>query len=306
MPPPSFSLAVSLESLVPLHPFTRPRPAAALAATAALILTLSACSPGTPAAGPATAASGLPSSHVRGLSVHRDTGQVLLATHDGLFDANTSPGTRIGDTNDLMGFTAAADHGVFYASGHPGPGSDLPNPMGLIRSVDGGNTWEQLSRQGESDFHALATTMSGIVAYDGTLRTSPDGKTWTDVPAGLVPAVLAGNPESDTVLATTPNGVQRSTEGGKTWTLVPKAPVIQFAAFANGTEVIGVEPGGAVQYSADAGSTWTRTGSIAGQVQAITAVKKSEGKPSIWAATTDGLAVSTDGGSSFRTASGGH
>jgi len=294
---------------MPLHSLTRYRPAAALAAAAALMLTLSACTQGptsgTPAAGtaPSTAASGLPSSHVHGLSVNRETDQVLLATHEGLFDVTKSPATKIGDTNDLMGFTAATDQGVFYASGHPGPGSNLPNPMGLIKSADGGKTWEQLSRQGESDFHALATTKSGIVAYDGALRTSPDGKTWADVPAEFVPAVLAGNQETDTVLATTRDGLQRSTDGGKTWVLVPTASVIQFAAFATGTEVFGVEPDGAVQYSADAGSTWIQTGSIEGQVQAITAVKKGEGKPWIWAATTEGLAVSTDGGTTFRSAS---
>ena len=166
---------------MPLHPLIG-RPAAALTADA-LLLTLSACTPGatpgTPGAGsaPATAASGLPSPHVHGISVNRETDQVLLATHESLFDVTKSPATKIGGTNDLMGFTAAADQGVFYASGHPGPGSERPNPMGLIRSVDGGKTWEQLSRQGESDFHALATTKSGIVAYDGTLQTSPDGKT---------------------------------------------------------------------------------------------------------------------------------
>jgi photosystem II stability/assembly factor-like uncharacterized protein len=286
---------------VPLHLKTGGRPAAGLTAAAALLLTLSACSSGsTTGTAPSTAAAGLPSSHVHGLSVNPETDQVLLATHEGLFDVTKPPGTRIGDTNDLMGFTAAADQGVFYASGHPGPGSDLPNPMGLIRSVDGGKTWEQLSRQGESDFHALATARSGIVAYDGTLQTSPDGKTWSPVTAEFVPAVLAGSPETNTVLATTRDGLQRSTDGGKTWELNTAAPIIQFVAFASGTEVFGVEPGGSVHYSADAGGTWTQTGRIDGQVQAITALKKTTGKPWIWAATAEGLVVSDDGGVLFR------
>ncbi|MFJ6375397.1 F510_1955 family glycosylhydrolase [Pseudarthrobacter oxydans] len=291
---------------MPLPPLTRGRPAAGLTAAAALLLILSACSPGSgaPDAGnaPSTAAAGLPSSHVHGLSVNRETDQVLLATHEGLFDVTKSPGTQIGDTNDLMGFTAAADQGVFYASGHPGPGSDLPNPMGLIRSADGGKTWEQLSRQGESDFHTLTVTKSGIVAHDGTLQTSPDGKTWSTAPADFVPAALASTPETDTVLATTRDGLQRSTDGGKTWALNTTAPIIQFVAFASGTEVLGVEPDGSIHYSTDAGSTWSRTGQIEGQVQAITAVEGAEGQPWIWAATTEGLVVSTDGGATFRPA----
>ena len=122
-----------------------------------------------------------------------------------------------------MGFTAA-DHGVFYASGHPGPGSDLPNPFGLIRSTDGGKTWEQLSRQGESDFHALTTTKSGIVGLRRGTSHQPGRKTWTTVAAGFAPAALAGHPDSDTVLATTPEGIQRSTDGGKTWERDSPAP----------------------------------------------------------------------------------
>lgn len=279
--------------------FAGRRPAAGLATAAALLLALSACAAGPAPTGPSAGATGLPSSHIHGLSVSPETDQVLLATHEGLFDVTKSPGTRIGESNDLMGFTATADPGLFYASGHPGPGSDMPNPLGLIRSMDGGKTWEPLSRQGESDFHALASVKSGVVAYDGTLQTSPDGKTWTPATAEFVPAVLAGNSETDTVLATTREGLQRSTDGGKTWALNAAAPIIQFAAFASGTEAVGVEPDGSVHYSADAGSTWTRTGRIEGQVQAIAAVKKAEGKPSIWAATTEGLVVSTDGGAVF-------
>jgi hypothetical protein len=290
---------------VPLHSSPRHRPVAALAAASALLFTLSACSPGAsgaPGAAPSTAASSLPSSHVHGLSVNSETGQILLATHEGLFDISKNTSVKIGPTNDLMGFTAAMDEGVFYASGHPGKDSTLPNPLGLVKSTDGGKNWEQVSRQGESDFHALATTKSGIVGFDGTMRTSTDGKTWKTAAAGFAPAVLAGNPYSDTVLGTTPEGVQRSADAGNTWTLVPAAPVIQFAAFASAAEAAGVAPDGTVYISADGGLTWKRTGKIDGSVQAVAASEGSEGSPWIWAATTAGLVVSTDGGATFRPA----
>jgi len=289
-----------------ISPKTTSRSAAVMAGAAALILALAACTPAAESSAGASAThqagSGLPSAHVHGLSVHGDTSQVLLATHDGLFDVTTQPASKIGGTNDLMGFTAGKDTGVFYASGHPGEGSDLPNPLGLIRSVDGGKTWEQLSRQGESDFHALTTTKSGIVAFDGILRTSPDGKTWKTVAAGFAPAALAGHPDSDTVLATTPEGIQRSTDGGTTWMPVKSGPVIQFAAFAHPEEAAGVEPDGTVHYSADAGATWAKKGRIDGQVLAIAALKGDDGNPWIWAATPEGIVVSTDGGTTFRPA----
>ncbi|MEO3931267.1 F510_1955 family glycosylhydrolase [Micrococcaceae bacterium Sec7.4] len=286
---------------------TRPRAraTAVLAAGAGLILALSACSPSSGAAGPASAGntgSPMPDAHVHGLSVSSETGQVLLATHDGLFDMTKQPAAKIGATHDLMGFTGGTDHGVLYASGHPGEGSDLANPLGLIRSADAGKTWETLSRQGESDFHALTATKSGIVGFDGALRTSPDGKTWNTVASNFVPAALAGTPTSDTVLATTPQGIHRSTDGGKTWNTVDSGPVIQFAAFASPAEAVGIEPDGTVHSSTDAGATWTRKGKIKDTVQAVAAVKGPEAALSIWAATASGLVVSTDGGVTFRPA----
>jgi hypothetical protein len=291
---------------MPISRKTVRRAAAVSASTAALILALAACTPAPEtSAGASTsqqAGSGLPGAHIHGLAVSGDTSKVLLATHDGLFDVTNQPASKIGGTNDLMGFTAGKDPGVFYASGHPGEGSDLPNPLGLIKSVDGGKTWEQLSRQGVSDFHALTTTKSGIVAFDGTLWTSPTGKakTWKSVRVDFAPAFLAGHPDSHTVLATTPRGVQRSTDGGATWNLLKSSPVIIFAAFADPGDAVGVEPDGTVHLSIDGGATWAKKGRIDGQVMSIAAVKGANGKPWIWAATTESILVSTDGGTTFR------
>lgn len=281
------------------------RGALLLSGTALALLSLAACTPPTRQAPSAnvTSPDAFPSAHVHGLTVSGETSQVLLATHDGLFDVTSAPATKIGGTNDLMGFTAGPD-GVFYASGHPGPGSDLPNPMGLLKSSDGGKTWQQLSRQGESDFHAMTTTQDGIVAFDGQLQTSTDGKTWETAAASFAPAVLAGHPDSGTVLATTQDGLQRSTDAGTTWKPVSGAPLIQFAAFAHPNEAVGVEPNGTVHYSADAGETWTQKGRITGQVAAIASIKGADGTPWIWAATPDAVVVSTDGGMTFRRANG--
>ncbi|SDL44590.1 hypothetical protein SAMN04487916_10945 [Arthrobacter sp. ov407] len=233
------------------------------------------------------------------MAVNDETGQILLATHEGLFDISHTPATKIGPTNDLMGFTTVHDEGIYYASGHPGKDSALPNPLGLIRSGDGGKTWVLLSRQRESGFHALTTTKNGVVAFDGTLMTSPDGQNWTPVTAGFTPAVLAGHTHSDTVLATTPQGLQRSTDAGTTWTLNESAPVVQYAVFASTNHVVGVQPDGNVQVSADSGATWSSKGRISGGVQAITAVKKPDGPLRIWAATADGVEASADGGATF-------
>lgn len=290
---------------MPLPTILQPR----IAAAAGLLLALSACTPAssTPASIPASpstndATTGLPGAHIHGLSVNGETGQVLLATHEGLYDVSKKPAVKVGPASDLMGFAAAMEQGVFYASGHPGQGSSLPGPLGLIKTSDGGKTWEQLSRQNESDFHALATTKSGIVAFDGALRTSTDGKTWRTVTAGFIPAALAGSPYSDIVLATTQDGVQRSSDGGATWALDKSSPIIQFAAFASAKEAVGAAPDGTVYYSPDAGTTWKRTGKIPGEIQALAATEGTDGNPWLWAATSTGLVVSTDGGATFRPA----
>ncbi|MDJ0354562.1 F510_1955 family glycosylhydrolase [Paenarthrobacter sp. PH39-S1] len=278
--------------------------APAVLATAALLL--AGCSAGSTAADPAPTSQS-PAAHIHAIAVGPASSEVLLATHDGLYDASKKQPVKISDTIDLMGFTATADPAVFYASGHPGAGSALPDPVGLIKSEDSGKTWNPVSRQGQSDFHALTSTKSGLVAFDGTLQTSADGVNWTPSPSSFAPAALAGSPASTVVLATTEQGLQRSTDGGKTWQPNPGAPIMQYAAFATAkdkatTEAVGVAPDGTVYASADAGLSWVQTGQISGQVQAVTAVEGETGKPRIWAATSTGVQVSKDGGMTFSPA----
>lgn len=65
--------------------------------------------------------------HIHAITVEESTQRVLLATHNGLFDATETVPRPVGPPIDLMGFTISSD-GTFYASGHPGPGMELPNP----------------------------------------------------------------------------------------------------------------------------------------------------------------------------------
>ena len=75
--------------------------------------------------------------HVHGIARDLQTGDLLLATHQGLFREVNSELVRVGPVIDLMGFTLNPE-GTFYASGHPGVGVDLPQPVGLISSTDSG------------------------------------------------------------------------------------------------------------------------------------------------------------------------
>ncbi|NKX53624.1 F510_1955 family glycosylhydrolase [Arthrobacter mobilis] len=294
-PQPSAPHAVTRKASAP-HAVTRK----VLAAAAASMLLAAGCSaqPANPPAAPATSQEN-PYGHIHGMSVDPETGRILLATHNGLFDASGGSPERIGPVIDLMGFSSAGGN-RFYASGHPGPESGLPDPAGLIRTEDGGKTWVPLSRQGESDFHALTVTRDGVVGYDGQLRMTRDLEKWTVAGTGVRPHSLAGTPTSTVVLATTEEGVQRSDDGGKTWNLPAGAPVLLVTAFADNSTAAGVAPDGTVHLSRDTGRTWHSAGAVTGRPAAIAAAPGKDNSVQIWVATTAGLEHSEDSGTTFN------
>ncbi|WP_180536752.1 F510_1955 family glycosylhydrolase [Micrococcus luteus] len=240
-----------------------------------------------------------PYGHVHGITVVQDTDQVLLATHNGLFDAADESSKRIGPLIDLMGFTAT-DDGTLYASGHPHPDTGIPEPAGLLRSSDGGQTWDQVSRQGQSDFHALTTADESLVAFDGQLWTSSDGQRWKSVTTDLAPFHLAGSP-AGTVLATTEQGVWRSADAGQSWDRPAGGPVLLLTTFADADTAVGVAPDGTVHTSDDAGKSWVTAGSIEAVPAAITALRDEDGTLEVWVATSEGIVLhSIDDGQTFE------
>jgi photosystem II stability/assembly factor-like uncharacterized protein len=180
-----------------MFPTRSSRPSArALAIAAVSIAGLVGCSSAepAPAATPSTpVAPELASTHVHGAAFDPGHGGLLLATHHGLIEVADGALTPVGPVIDLMGFTVAGtDH--YLASGHPGLHVDLPEPVGLIETTDGGRTWTPLSRQGQSDFHALTVSDIRILGYDGTLTASTDGRAWTPPTIPAEPHTLAAAP----------------------------------------------------------------------------------------------------------------
>ena len=109
--------------------------------------------------------------------------KILLGTHEGLYQyigadkvLRMSP-----EVFDVMGLSVNGRR--IYASGHPGPGSKFPEPVGLVLSTNSGKEWKMVSLQGKVDFHLLESSGSELYGADsqsGDLLYSSDlGKSWT-------------------------------------------------------------------------------------------------------------------------------
>jgi hypothetical protein len=210
--------------------------------------------------------------HLHGLGIDPADGRLYLGTHVGLMVLDGDQVRRVGDaTIDLMGFAVAGPR-HYYASGHPGPDDDLPDPVGLVETTDGGRTWALLSRAGVSDFHTLAAGGGRVYGYDGRIRTTTDGRSWTDGAADVRPASLAVRPGTPTtVVATTQQGPVRSTDGGVSFQHLDGAPLLVLLAWTTDDELLGVDPDGAVHASGDGGTTWEQRGSAGSPPEAFTA-----------------------------------
>ena len=168
--------------------------------------------------------------HVHGLAYSSDGKRLMIPSHHGLaVYANGKWSKAAGPQHDYMGFSATAKS--LYSSGHPGAGSGLVNPFGLIRSRDGGKTWEKLGLEGETDFHLLATSWNTNAVYvwnpapstrmkaPGLHYTLDDGATWKrPAAAGLngEPRAVAVHPDDAAIVAVaTSDGLFLSRNSGE-------------------------------------------------------------------------------------------
>lgn len=187
--------------------------------------------------------------HVHGLSYSPDGSKILIPSHHGLavFDG-TSWSKAPGPKHDYMGFSATKN--AIYSSGHPAPDSGLVNPFGVIKSIDGGQTWRTLGFEGESDFHLLTTGYETNAIYvvnfqpnskmkqAGIYYTLNDGFSWERTKAqGLksAPTALATHPSSPKIVAAgTDDGLYLSTDAGETFQKVGNGQVVAVFFDLNG------------------------------------------------------------------------
>lgn len=265
-------------------------------------------------------------SHLHGLAVDPTNPDAYwLATHDGLVRADEQGRwQKVGRVQfDLMGFSASpAEPEVFYSSGHPGPGMNMPNPLGVVVSRDGGLTWEPVSLAGEVDFHVMAVSGAdpGLIYgwYGKLFRSQDQGKSWTTLEAaelvhqGQGPLGFSPHPtDRNQLLAATTAGLQWSADQGASWQILLPG-VVTAAAYNPGapSEILaylleggppGLEPG--LVRSRDGGKSWEPAGFKAGKSDAVSQVAIHLQAPNVIYLTTFGQNVlrSRDGGASWQT-----
>ncbi|HEY4680702.1 MAG TPA: hypothetical protein VIH04_05485 [Nitrosarchaeum sp.] len=165
--------------------------------------------------------------HVHGIGVDPiDSSILYIATHGDFYQSRSgAPPVKVDKVRaDYMAFNAP--HGKdspLYASGHPSSGGNT----GLIKSTDGGITWQQVAKVLDPavDFHAMTLSKSDpnlILGFDsggrGLFKTIDAGNTWENLEYPEYISALAISPnDSKLIFAGTGNGIFNSNDSGITW-----------------------------------------------------------------------------------------
>jgi hypothetical protein len=207
--------------------------------------------------------------HIHGLGIDPSDSSILyIATH-GDFYKSINGGTPVKADKqraDYMAFNAPQAEGTpLYSSGHPSTGGNT----GLIKSTDGGQTWQVVSTilDPPVDFHAMSVSASDpnvIIGFDsggrGLFKTADAGSTWDsfDYPGDYVIALAIAPNDPEMIFAGTPDGIFQSDDGAASWTQLNQYKgigVMALAFDAEGNLYASTEEFGLAK-SSDLGETW--------------------------------------------------
>lgn len=216
---------------------------------------------GDASASPSLVSLSTPLDHVHA-AVYVD-GALLIGTHTGIAQVDLVSGQvskRGASQDDFMGLAGSAD--LLVASGHPGAGSTLPDPVGLLRSTDGGEIWETVSLTGEIDFHALAAdgdNVAGAATTGELLYSSDAGGSWAAIAQGEFTSLAWYDGR---LWIADGSSLSTWTPGDNAPTAAADAAGVLVAAAADGSLLWLLQPDGTLLTSAD-GMSWAPAGSVA-------------------------------------------
>ncbi len=194
--------------------------------------------------------------------------------------------------------------------------------QGLLRSIDGGETWGGYGNVNNSFFTLVTDPSSATTLYAGNIngsgifKSTDGGAHWTSINNGLPsnqgatgawPLVLgfAVDPAHPATLyaGTYGNGLYRSTDGGSNWSSAGSGMRSTYGtafAFEPSSTLVAATLGGGVYRSADGGGTWapSNAGLDAGMVSSLLSDPAAPG--TVYAALFDGVYRSTDGGGTWQ------
>lgn len=213
-------------------------------------------------------------SHIHAIKAAGD--KVLIGTHEGLFThISGDQMNKMGKENfDVMGL--AVDGSTIYASGHPGAGSNWVNPIGLLKSTDGGKSWAKISLEGKVDFHLLevsGTELYGADSGSGQLMySSNSGKSWKKLGKNQFTEISPVPGQKKSAFAVKDGKLFKTTDAFATTSQVKTKFTIATIEYVNGMLYAG--SGKSLYHSTDMGKSWMQMSTFKRDIGLITASDK--------------------------------
>lgn len=222
----------------------------------------------------------------------------------------------------LSGAVTAREDGPIIALGFDASSQTLikADAKALYRSSDGGRKWVPMALPPAAKGHlaAVAVAPKGKGALYvagpgvGVLRSEDGGRNWVarneGLPDGKVIALSVHADQPDTVYASlSGQGIYRSEDGGASWRLMDKGPRQEIVQFVHSNMPGSMQTGWlfaatakGVSRAMDCFCGWRDAGGLSGKVSAVS---YDPGQPQhVYAATTDGLFLSVNGGEEWTKA----
>lgn len=246
---------------------------------------------------PTTNASGESIGRLSHIHVVRAFGdQIILGTHEGLYQYLSQKSVkRINPERfDVMGL-AVSDKGLF-ASGHPGQGSKLKEPVGLLFTPNPSGKWREVSLSGVVDFHTLETVGAEIYGGDsgsGQLMYSGNGgMSWRKRGANRYTDIAPNPTKKASVFAVKDGKLFHSSDTLKSVKVLTTEFAVESIDWIKGSLV--VASGTDLYQSKNEGKSWKKLVSMPGKIGSVT-----QSKTLIAFVMGSAIYSSRDGGKSF-------
>jgi len=210
-------------------------------------------------------------SHIHHLKIVEN--KVLVLTHEGLYEIVGKNDMKLvgKDKIDVMGFTTLGK--ALVASGHPSQGSKMPNPIGLVKSIDGGSTWKAVSLVGKVDFHFLEGAGSDLYGADsqsGNLMHSKNsGKTWISLGMNTFTDIAVSPVTSGMAIAINNSELLLTENAFKSTTKIKNT--LKFTQIEWRSSGLYALSGASLYNSSDSGKTWAKLNTFNGAPEILSA-----------------------------------